>query len=69
MFPNCELFDSTDFNCVRCKSGYGLVNGVYTGCIKNEIENCKTINESVSNNKVTCLTCNDGYYLDNNQCL
>lgn len=42
------------------------MTGVYTGCIKNEIENCTTINESTPHDKVTCLKCNDGFYLDNN---
>ena len=68
LFPNCKLFDATDFNCVQCNDGYSLVTGVYTGCILNDIENCTSYNENTPYDKVTCLSCNDGFYLKDNKC-
>lgn len=44
LFPHCSLFDASGFNCVKCAAGYGLVTGVITGCVKNEISNCTVIN-------------------------
>ncbi|KAM3127649.1 hypothetical protein pb186bvf_020246 [Paramecium bursaria] len=56
---NCSQCNSNGQTCTSCSSGYVLNNG---GCLSVQQANCATIGPN------GCLTCNYGFYLQNNLC-
>ncbi|KAL4506331.1 hypothetical protein ABPG73_017065 [Tetrahymena malaccensis] len=57
----CQLSDN---NCLSCVSNYTFKNGL---CFPDCDQTCKTC--TLPNLNSACLTCQDGYYLNNNYCL
>lgn len=59
--------------CMECETNYLNVAGTCISLASNPISNCKEYNESLSkeNPFPYCVSCNDGYYLsdDNTECI
>lgn len=62
--PFCKTFDNTSLTCIKCYSGFSLVNGVCglsTGSPVLDV-NCKQFD-----NSGVCLNCSTGFYFDSSK--
>ena len=57
---NCVYANNSGNSCKQCSLGYSLVSNI---CVIGNIANCATYDRSNSQVKVTCKTCNPGFYL------
>lgn len=60
----CNLTITGDFNCLECNSTNSFVNSSYL--CENCSSSCLTCN---GNTNESCLSCDNGHYLENSQCL
>ena len=61
---------NTKLKLLKCKSGYKTDESNVNACVTNCHSSCKTCSDFSSlEDDPKCLTCNEGYYLDNEKCL
>ena len=62
---HCLIYDLKADRCKECEEGYIIL---YHACVV-KIDNC--MNNFVYNNDgdIRCLSCNDGFYLNDNKCI
>ena len=61
---------NTKLKLLKCKSGYQIDPSNSNSCITNCHRTCKTCSDlSTDDTNTKCLSCNDGYDLDNGQCI